>query len=109
MMAKPPAAIDVPPPPDLRATHFAVGDGAYVILSFAVPHGDDSLLTPAEADIAGALVQGKSNRRIAAERGRSVHTIVNQVSAIFRKLGVRSRAELVARFTRDDRSSRGGA
>jgi DNA-binding NarL/FixJ family response regulator len=42
------------------------------------------------------LLEGKRNADIARERGTSVRTVANQVAAIFRKLKVRSRAELVA-------------
>jgi DNA-binding NarL/FixJ family response regulator len=53
-------------------------------------------LTNTEAQIVSALVSGHSNAQIAMARGRSTRTVGNQVAAIFRKLGVRSRAELLA-------------
>lgn len=60
--------------------------------------GDDlrrTLLTEAEAAVAYAIARGASNRAIAVERGRSVNTIANQIAALYRKLGVRSRQELL--------------
>ncbi len=39
-----------------------------------------------------------ANAQIAAARGTATRTVANQVARLFQKLGVRSRAELVARF-----------
>ena len=52
------------------------------------------LLTSAERDVAGLLLQGMSNREVAELRGTSVRTIANQVGAVFRKLRVAGRVEL---------------
>jgi DNA-binding CsgD family transcriptional regulator len=54
-------------------------------------------LSAAEGEILARLLEGKSNREIAAERRRSPRTIANQVARLFRKLGVGSRGELAAR------------
>lgn len=51
-------------------------------------------LRPSEQEVARGLIDGKSNAEIAALRGTSERTIANQVAAIFRAYGVRSRAEL---------------
>ncbi len=51
-------------------------------------------LSQTEREIACRLLAGRSNLEIARERGSSPHTIANQVGRIFRKLGIRSRAEL---------------
>jgi len=56
-------------------------------------------LTFAEQAVFSALLSGQSNQEIAASRGRSLRTIANQVAAIFQKLGVGSRAELVAKVS----------
>ncbi len=55
-------------------------------------------LTPAEAEVFGAILEGLSNAAIAERRGTSVHTVANQVAALLRKLQVGSRYELIARF-----------
>lgn len=55
-------------------------------------------LTPAEADVAGLLVKGVSTRDIARLRGTSETTIRQQAQAIYRKSGLRGRAELAAYF-----------
>lgn len=52
-------------------------------------------LTSAERDIVAGLVRGESNRRIAQRRGTSERTVANQIAALFQKLNVMSRAELL--------------
>jgi DNA-binding CsgD family transcriptional regulator len=42
------------------------------------------------------LRQGYSDREIAEIRSTSVSTVQKQIGAVYRKLGVRSRAELLA-------------
>jgi len=77
--------------------HFEHGQQRFAVLSF--PAGDvpaDAPLTPAERVVAAAIVQGLSNEEIARLRKTSPRTVANQVAAVFRKLGARSRAELVA-------------
>jgi DNA-binding NarL/FixJ family response regulator len=49
-------------------------------------------LTPREAHVLGLLADGLSNQAIAARLGLTPKTVRNQVSTIFTKLGVRSRA-----------------
>jgi DNA-binding CsgD family transcriptional regulator len=44
----------------------------------------------------GLLCDGKSNPEIARICKRSVHTVRNQVAALFEAFGVQSRTELVA-------------
>lgn len=52
-------------------------------------------LTQAESDVVALLSMGFKNGEIAARRGTSVRTVENQLSVIFKKLGVKSRNELV--------------
>jgi DNA-binding CsgD family transcriptional regulator len=63
-------------------------------------HGKFSLLatplTEAERDVWRLVHEGLSNAEIANRRGTSVRTVVNQVASLFRKVGVRGRAGLVA-------------
>lgn len=61
-------------------------------------------LTPAEDQTLDQLLLGKSNEEIARSRGVRYRTVANQVSAVFRKLGVRSRSELAATLA-DDRDA----
>jgi len=53
-------------------------------------------LTPSEAEIADLLAEGLTNREIAAKLFVSDRTVEHHVTAILRKLGVRSRRELRA-------------
>lgn len=55
-------------------------------------------LTVTEREVVWAVLLGRSNAEIARDRGRSARTVANQLAAIYRKLGVRSRAELAARL-----------
>lgn len=55
------------------------------------------LLTPRELEVLSAMAKGQSNKEIARSLSISLHTVKFHVEAIFRKLGVRARAEAVAR------------
>lgn len=57
-----------------------------------------ALLTAAERGVLSGVLEGHSHRTIAARRHTSLRTIANQVASIFRKLGVHSRRELIARI-----------
>jgi DNA-binding CsgD family transcriptional regulator len=85
------------PPPALTVRRFQVDGTEMAILSFPIDaDGGRTPLTPAEHAIVDAILAGKRNADIARERGTATRTIANQVASIYRKLGVRSRAELVA-------------
>jgi DNA-binding NarL/FixJ family response regulator len=86
----------LPIPEGLRVQE--LGDDL-VVLSYAQsgPVAAESL-TEAEREVVQGVLEGKSNRAIAAERGRSARTVVNQLASAFRKLGVGSRAELAHRL-----------
>lgn len=53
-------------------------------------------LSPAERHVLLGVLDGKTNAQMAAERGTSIHTVGNQVSSVFRKMGVSTRATLAA-------------
>jgi DNA-binding NarL/FixJ family response regulator len=57
---------------------------------------DESKLSPAERKVLVLLLAGKSSIDIATERRVAERTIINQVSSIYRKLGVSGRGELLA-------------
>ncbi len=67
------------------------------MLSVPAPASSRSPLSEAELAVKEALLRGESNAEIAHARGTSVRTVANQVASLFRKLGVRSRAELATR------------
>jgi len=54
-------------------------------------------LTPAEREVLRLLADGLDNAAIAARLDKSEKTVRNQVSVIFDKLGVRTRAEAIVR------------
>jgi DNA-binding CsgD family transcriptional regulator len=55
------------------------------------------LLTPRELDVLHAIMDGLTNKLIARQLGISLHTVKFHVESVFRKLGVRTRAEAVAK------------
>jgi DNA-binding NarL/FixJ family response regulator len=59
-------------------------------------------LSETEREVAALMIAGSTNADIAQRRETSEHTVANQVQSIFRKLGVRSRGELVARLQAKD-------
>jgi DNA-binding CsgD family transcriptional regulator len=63
--------------------------------------GGNDTLTAAERRIAELVAAGSSNKAAAAKLFVSVHTIEAALTRVYRKLGVRSRSELAARFARD--------
>jgi DNA-binding CsgD family transcriptional regulator len=56
------------------------------------------LLSRRQRQIVGLALVGQSNKQIAAELGLSTGTVAAHLSAAMHKLGVKSRAELVAHF-----------
>ena len=55
-----------------------------------------SPLTPRERDVLAQLVSGGTNREIGEALGMTPKTVMHHTVAIYRKLGVRGRAEAVA-------------
>jgi DNA-binding CsgD family transcriptional regulator len=76
-----------------------------VVISMPVDPDTDRAhgLTRAEREVAKDVLAGHSSATIARRRGRSPRTIANQLAAIYRKLGVSSRAELAVRLFRGSR------
>jgi DNA-binding CsgD family transcriptional regulator len=58
------------------------------------------LLTPREVEVLAALGNGLTNKETARLLGISPHTVKFHIESLFRKLGVASRAEAVARGMR---------
>jgi LuxR family transcriptional regulator, regulator of acetate metabolism len=58
------------------------------------------LFTPREAQIAGQMVAGRSNREIAAELHLSPETVKGYVGRVLRKLGASNRVDAVSRYFR---------
>lgn len=60
--------------------------------------GKWKLLSRRERDVALRLLQGESNLEISRTLGRSISTIKSHLDSMFRKIGVRNRAGLLARL-----------
>ena len=53
------------------------------------------VLTPREREVAQALAQGKTHKMVAVDLGTSPSTVCNQTQAIYGKLDIGNRADLV--------------
>jgi two-component system, NarL family, nitrate/nitrite response regulator NarL len=66
----------------------------------ATPAHDAPLLTPREIEVLAAIGDGLSNKEVARRLGISQHTVKFHLESVFRKLGVKSRAEAVRKGLR---------
>jgi DNA-binding CsgD family transcriptional regulator len=83
----------------------ASGDGNVAIVVEPAKSGDLAPiiieaygLTPRERDVVRAIARGSSTPEIAAELFLSAHTVRDYIKAVFDKVGVSSRGELVAKL-----------
>jgi two-component system response regulator DesR len=60
-----------------------------------VPSGNGTELSPREREVVGHISRGSTNAEIARALFLSPHTVKEHTSTIYRKLGVRNRAEAV--------------
>ena len=58
-------------------------------------------LSPRERDVLTLLLAGNARKEVALKLNLSAHTVADYLKVIYKKLGVRSRAELLARFIND--------
>jgi DNA-binding NarL/FixJ family response regulator len=79
-------------------TRFAVGGNEVIVVSVPGGPAESPRLSAAEQDVFELLRDGYSDVRIAELRGTAPRTVHKQVHAIFGKLGVSSRHELLAQF-----------
>jgi DNA-binding CsgD family transcriptional regulator len=71
----------------------ALGRGDLVgLCSAGVPPAPG--LTPAEREVLAGVIEGRSNRDIAEQRGASLRTVANQVAALLKKYRASSRVDL---------------
>jgi DNA-binding CsgD family transcriptional regulator len=56
-------------------------------------------LTPAESELARLVLQGRSNKEIAGHLDKSIRTVKNQLTSVYRKCGVESRSRLLVKFS----------
>ena len=82
------------------ALAWAVTNAEAALIALSPPDDatDISALTPAERAVADGLLRGLSDREIAEARNCSRHTVAKHVTAIYRKLGVRSRTQAALRI-----------
>ena len=71
----------------------------------SVPPLDLSALSAREAEVARVVAAGKSNKEVARELNISERTVKAHMGAIFEKLGVRDRVQLVLRLSAATASS----
>ena len=62
----------------------------------ALPQWDRDVLSPRLRQVLDMLVRGADEKAIARSLGRSPHPVHNHVRILYRRLGVKSRAELLA-------------
>lgn len=60
-------------------------------------YGPQTLLTPRELEVLSAIAEGLTNKLVARRLDISLHTVKFHVESLFRKLGVRTRTEALAR------------
>ena len=81
---------------------FSRGEDEFRVLAVSRP---DALLhralPPAELAVIRSLVEGASYEEIAQVRGTSTRTIANQITAVFRRMKVSGRSELMLRLFAD--------
>ena len=83
----------------VRVARFRVGQDQFVVVSEPIVGAADfPALSQAEREVARLVADGCSNQAIAAKRGVRRQTVANQLAAIYRKLAVSSRSQLVARL-----------
>ena len=79
----------------VRSVRFTAGEEELLVISYPVAKVETpAILTAAEGAVFRMLLEGLPNEQIAQARQSSLRTIANQVASIFKKLKVRSRAEL---------------
>lgn len=95
------------PPSSLAISTLELNGERLVTISYAIEPTEggarDPLaqLSPAEREVARLALEGLDNASIANIRGTSVRTTAKQLEGVFRRLGVGSRRELIARFSAD--------
>jgi DNA-binding CsgD family transcriptional regulator len=85
-------------PPNLEVHTFESAGEEFAIFEFTVPPIElPGELTNAEKLVVASILDGKSNREIASEHGKTPRTVQNQIGNIFRKLGLKNRWDLIRR------------
>jgi DNA-binding CsgD family transcriptional regulator len=77
-------------------------DGLRCVILVERPASSHRALSPREHEIARMVAQGYPNKTIAARLGISLWTVSTHLRRMFAKLGVNSRAALVARVLEEE-------
>lgn len=79
----------------VRVSDFRVGIAEFVVASYPAARASVlANLSESEQSVALLASAGLRNRDIARRRASAERTVANQLAAVFRKLGIASRAEL---------------
>jgi DNA-binding CsgD family transcriptional regulator len=102
----------------LRVVTFSIRSDEFVVISLPEEAGcvpefanqrrgvvGQERLTGAERDIVRLALSGLSNRAMAEKRATSPSTVANQLAAIYKKLGLSSRSQLVHWYSIRDAGS----
>lgn len=79
-------------------TRFAIGNNEAIVVAVPTTTPAEASLSSAERQVFDLVRQGHSDAEIAGVRGTVPRTVHKQVHSIYRKLGVASRSELLARY-----------
>jgi len=79
-------------------SYFRVRGTEYAVIAVPTAPTLPASLTSAERAVVTLVIAGKTNAEIARARAVSQRTVANQVASILRKIGVGSRAALIARL-----------
>lgn len=88
----------LPPEPPAQLIAYEIEPGK-VLFVHPLPKHTIPGLTATEEEVLTLVLDGWDNASIAAARKTAARTVANQVASIFRKVGVSSRAELVAKIS----------
>ena len=88
----------ISPPAGMSAYRVDASD-ELVIFVWDSEQASSGALAPGEREVLRLLLAGLSNSEIAAARGTSARTVANQVASLLKKLGARSRYELIGRMS----------
>lgn len=84
---------------DELTSEFEFAGRQFVVISYPrIPPSIAARLTSAEREVVEGVLDDLSDVEIAARRGTAARTVQNQLSSVYRKLGVASRGELSSRL-----------
>jgi DNA-binding NarL/FixJ family response regulator len=93
------ASREVSERPVARLASFEDAETEHLVVSMRRPDCDlDALLSPAEAQVVRARLEGHSHRSIAHQRQTSLRTVANQLASASRRLGTSGRLAIINRL-----------